>query len=195
MLTRIQQEDSIISSWLFDSVWIQYTVQIANWMWETKIPIITSGLGRFTVSHALRLQIRHERNTTNVFTSLTMILNIPNVDPWDPWWRLLPPPGSCWGHHHRPALAPVTHWLGPAVSLCRSRSQSPLSPLSPLSALAPRHPFNWDSGAWTPPATLTHHNQRDQMEGQPDRQAQLDWQLLRLPYTCGEDLNNFCIHC
>ena len=83
-------------------------------------------------------------------------------------------PGSCWGNHHRPALAPVTHWLAPALplSLCRSRSQSPLSRhslhsrlLLPTSLLTlvpdTRH------------KTLTHQNLRKENRGQPTRKDKL----------------------
>ena len=103
-------------------------------MWRKKIPITVN---------VLQLLVSNKSMSSGI-TSLS----------WPCWSRrpvvtTVASPGSCWGYHHRPALAPVTHWLAPALppSLSEPEPVSPLSPLSPLSALAPDIPFNSGSGA------------------------------------------------
>lgn len=167
MLTRLQEEDSIISSWLFDSVWILYTVQIANWMWETKIPIITPGLGMLTIALVTNetrekyYKRYHITDDDTEWTSPMLILETPDDD----CCHLRGPVediiiGRLWLRWH-------TDWARLSLSLSEPEPVSPLHSLHSRLSL-PDIPFNWDSGAPTP-ATNSQHSHIREIKNLPDK--------------------------
>ena len=113
-----------------------YLIRITNYMWRTKIPMITTNVLQLLVfkqKYVLRLHI----------TELTMLTPETSGDDCclpGLVLRISSWPGSGSGDT-------LTGPCPPSHSVSEPEPVSPLSPLSPLSALAPDIPFNSDSGA------------------------------------------------